>query len=256
MCEKLVDVEEGFQLWRFRHVKTVERIIGHKRGNRRIVGRRLPARRARHRVLSGADRRALADRRGAGGLMGGTAANATSPIARAVAALGPARSTKPALARHVAPLFARHRAACGDRIYLANHSLGRPLDATADDVARGSRRVVRRGWATHGTPWQAERDAHRARLARLLHAPRADCVVPKTSAGQGLRAVLNTYDTAAARGRDARRIRFARRHPARIRAARPHRASTSSPPATTDASRPTTSSPRSVAAATWSSSAR
>jgi len=32
MCEKLVDVEEGFQLWRFRHLKTVERIIGHKSG--------------------------------------------------------------------------------------------------------------------------------------------------------------------------------------------------------------------------------
>lgn len=32
MCEKLVDVEEGFQLWRFRHMKTVERIIGHKTG--------------------------------------------------------------------------------------------------------------------------------------------------------------------------------------------------------------------------------
>ncbi len=32
MCEKLVDVEEYFQLWRFRHMKTVERIIGHKRG--------------------------------------------------------------------------------------------------------------------------------------------------------------------------------------------------------------------------------
>lgn len=32
MCEKLVDVEEAFQLWRFRHLKTVERIIGHKRG--------------------------------------------------------------------------------------------------------------------------------------------------------------------------------------------------------------------------------
>ena len=30
MCEKLVDIEEGFQLWRFRHMKTVERIIGHK----------------------------------------------------------------------------------------------------------------------------------------------------------------------------------------------------------------------------------
>jgi tryptophan 2,3-dioxygenase len=32
MCEKLIDVEEGFLLWRFRHVKTVERIIGFKRG--------------------------------------------------------------------------------------------------------------------------------------------------------------------------------------------------------------------------------
>lgn len=32
MCEKLVDVEVSFQLWRFRHMKTVERIIGHKPG--------------------------------------------------------------------------------------------------------------------------------------------------------------------------------------------------------------------------------
>jgi len=32
MCEKLVDVDESFQLWRFRHMKTVERIIGHKTG--------------------------------------------------------------------------------------------------------------------------------------------------------------------------------------------------------------------------------
>ena len=32
MCEKLVDLEENFQLWRFRHVKTVERVIGFKRG--------------------------------------------------------------------------------------------------------------------------------------------------------------------------------------------------------------------------------
>ncbi|MGH8042140.1 MAG: tryptophan 2,3-dioxygenase [Rudaea sp.] len=32
LCEQLVDVEESFQLWRFRHMKTVERIIGHKRG--------------------------------------------------------------------------------------------------------------------------------------------------------------------------------------------------------------------------------
>lgn len=32
MCEKLVDVEEYFQLWRFRHLKTVERIIGFRSG--------------------------------------------------------------------------------------------------------------------------------------------------------------------------------------------------------------------------------
>jgi tryptophan 2,3-dioxygenase len=32
MAEKLVDVEEWFALWRFRHMKTVERIIGYKSG--------------------------------------------------------------------------------------------------------------------------------------------------------------------------------------------------------------------------------
>ena len=32
MCEKLVDIEDAFKLWRFRHVETVERIIGNKPG--------------------------------------------------------------------------------------------------------------------------------------------------------------------------------------------------------------------------------
>jgi tryptophan 2,3-dioxygenase len=32
VCEELVDIEESFQLWRFRHMKTVERIIGFKTG--------------------------------------------------------------------------------------------------------------------------------------------------------------------------------------------------------------------------------
>lgn len=31
-CEELVDLEDNFQLWRFRHLKTVERIIGLKTG--------------------------------------------------------------------------------------------------------------------------------------------------------------------------------------------------------------------------------
>jgi kynureninase len=42
--------------------------------------------------------------------------------------------------------------------------------------------------------WSGEIAAFRARLAQLIGAPRTDCVVPKSSAGQGLRAVLNTYD--------------------------------------------------------------
>ena len=31
-CEELVDLEDNMQLWRFRHLKVVERTIGHKRG--------------------------------------------------------------------------------------------------------------------------------------------------------------------------------------------------------------------------------
>lgn len=32
MCEGLVDVDEGFQEWRYRHLKMVERTIGIKSG--------------------------------------------------------------------------------------------------------------------------------------------------------------------------------------------------------------------------------
>jgi tryptophan 2,3-dioxygenase len=32
LCEQLVDIELSFQMWRFRHMKTVERIIGYRRG--------------------------------------------------------------------------------------------------------------------------------------------------------------------------------------------------------------------------------
>jgi len=42
--------------------------------------------------------------------------------------------------------------------------------------------------------WMDELGSYRARIARLLNAPRNDCVVPKTSAGQGLRAILNACD--------------------------------------------------------------
>ena len=32
VCERLVDIDEGLQEWRYRHVKMVERTIGHKTG--------------------------------------------------------------------------------------------------------------------------------------------------------------------------------------------------------------------------------
>jgi tryptophan 2,3-dioxygenase len=38
MCEKLIDVDEQSALWRFRHVKVVQRIIGWKRGTGGTAG--------------------------------------------------------------------------------------------------------------------------------------------------------------------------------------------------------------------------
>jgi kynureninase len=117
----------------------------------------------------------------------------TLAIHAAVAAMGRGPLTEGALQRHVAPLFSRVRAAFRDRVYLANHSLGRPLDAVDDDVREG----MAAWYARMGDAWEdwdAEMQAFRRRLAMLLAAPRADCVVPKSSAGQGLRAILNTYD--------------------------------------------------------------
>ena len=38
LAEKLVDLEDWFQQWRFRHMKTVERIIGFKTGTGGTAG--------------------------------------------------------------------------------------------------------------------------------------------------------------------------------------------------------------------------
>jgi len=75
-------------------------------------------------------------------------------------------------------------------IYLANHSLGRPPDRMADDV----RSAIDAWYADLDGAWElwlATREKWRALTARLVGVPRADCIIPKTSAGQGLRAVLN-----------------------------------------------------------------
>jgi kynureninase len=109
-------------------------------------------------------------------------------VANRVAALGADPLREEAIAEHIAPLFSRVLAS--DRIYLANHSLGRPLDQMADDVAEATALWYDRlgdAWES----WLAEREAFRSRIARLIGADRPDCIVPKDSAGQALRAVLN-----------------------------------------------------------------
>lgn len=123
--------------------------------------------------------------------------NATIPtserIAVAIAAMGAAPLTPERVAQHIRPLFTRVLQQAGQRIYLANHSLGRPLDAMEEDVQEGlSAWYGRMGEAW--SDWGAESDAYRARLGALLGASTPDTVIPKTSAGQGLRAVLNSWN--------------------------------------------------------------
>jgi len=109
-------------------------------------------------------------------------------LTEAITAVGPGPLTEDALRKHIFPLFSHTIARPG--IYLANHSLGRPLNQTQDDV-----RECIELWQSHlgeaWDGWMAEHHAHRSRLAQLIGASRPDCIIPKTSAGQGLRTVLN-----------------------------------------------------------------
>ena len=109
-------------------------------------------------------------------------------LARTIASVGTGVLTEDVLRLHVFPLFSKTLSVPG--IYLANHSLGRPLDRTEADLSEGFRL-----WQTRlgdaWDQWLEEEQGHRSRLAQLIGASRFDCIVPKTSAGQGLRAVLN-----------------------------------------------------------------
>ncbi len=111
-----------------------------------------------------------------------------SLIAAQVAKLGQGPLREAAVVEHLHPLFSR--VLRPERVYLANHSLGRPLNQMALDVGEAIHLWESRlgeAWAS----WLEEEQSHRARLARLIGSPRVDCVVPKTSAGQALRTVLN-----------------------------------------------------------------
>src|SRR5206468_3945110 len=99
---------------------------------------------------------------------------------------------------HIAPLFSRVIHAQRERIYLANHSLGRPLDATEDDVREG----LAAWYARLGDAWDdwgAEMTAFRTQLAALAGAPRPDCIVPElpkivaAAHAAGARVLLDVY---------------------------------------------------------------
>jgi kynureninase len=106
-------------------------------------------------------------------------------------ALGDGPLEQAGIDAHVRPLFSRVLERDAREIYLANHSLGRPLDQSARDVAEGLALWFADLDGAWG-PWWEEMQAFRAATAALAGAARPDCIVPKASAGQGLRAVLNS----------------------------------------------------------------
>src|ERR687891_1964698 len=93
------------------------------------------------------------------------------------------------LKQHVWPRFGRVLER--GEIYLANHSLGRPPDRMADDV-----RAALDAWYQDMDGawelWLEGRERFRALTGKLVGAA-GNLIIPKTSAGQGLRAVLNSF---------------------------------------------------------------
>ncbi len=112
-------------------------------------------------------------------------------ISEQVQKLGSGPLSEEALREHIWPLFSRVRQR--EEIYLANHSLGRPLDQMVEDVNEAASL-----WYEHlddaWGPWMDEIGRFRSQVARLLGHPDSSLIAPKTSAGQGLRAVLNTFE--------------------------------------------------------------
>ena len=224
MAEKLVDVEEAFQLWRFRHMKTVERTIGHKTGTGGSSGVGFLKRALDHAVLPRADRRAHGHRREMSEAM--HAAVAHRAAVRRGAGSGAADR------RHsCASASRRSFRACWPRSATAStspiiRSAGRSTRRRTT-CARGSPRGTR-GWATRGTTGTREMAAFRARARRACRSAACRLHRAEDERGAGAARGAQFVRPRAARRRHARRVRFARRDPARVRAARPHRRSRSS----------------------------
>jgi kynureninase len=118
-------------------------------------------------------------------------------IEQALAGLGTQALSPANVQEFLWPLFRR---VCNRReqdphpaIYLANHSLGRPLDQMALDVQEALDLWYDQMDGAWSAPrgWLAASNFFRAQIAELIGAASYRQIVPKVSAGQGLRAVLN-----------------------------------------------------------------
>lgn len=102
--------------------------------------------------------------------------------------------TREIIDREIRPKFSRVLKAHEGVHYLANHSLGRPLDATFENIAKGASLWADKldgAWSSEY--WMGEAAKYRSLIAQLVGLQDPKAVVPKTSAGQGLRAVLNSF---------------------------------------------------------------
>ena len=135
----------------------------------------------------------MTDRTAAGRALTGAAPTETHRVIdAAVRELGDGPLTEAGVIAHLHPLFSRVLER--EELYFANHSLGRPLDRMADDMAEFSDLWYRDMDGAWG-PWMEEQSRYRESVAALIGCARPDAVVPKTSAAQGLRAVLNALPT-------------------------------------------------------------
>lgn len=117
-------------------------------------------------------------------------------IDAAVSPMGDGPLNEQALSKHLHPLFSRvlARNESTNEIYLANHSLGRPLDMVSEVV-----QTALDGWYTQldgvWNEWIDARNRYRSQISSLLRWDDDRAIAPKTSAAQGLRAVLNALPT-------------------------------------------------------------
>ena len=105
--------------------------------------------------------------------------------------------TQNQLKSEIWPKFSK--ALAGDQlrkeIYLANHSLGRPPDQLEMDIAEGLEywyQGMDSVWIANGG-WSDALNYFRNQVSHLFHLESDAYIMPKNNAGQGLRAVLNSF---------------------------------------------------------------